>query len=134
MHCYEKIGPLYAELVPLVQDLVYYAKRDDIDKNERFKAYAIKFKRYAELILELKNETLVYQAYIPQNIFSVSSKLMGQMQRDISFWTEVSNKLYNGDYNDIDYQKCQDEIDIVLLYIANVQVEIKNRLKKLSEL
>ena len=135
MRFYERMEPLYAELIPLQQDLIYYARRDEeLDHAVECEEFRTHFKRYAELIKEIKNEVLVHQVYIPQNIFSASTVVVGQMQSDLQFWLDVGKAQFNGKYDTIDYKKGQEMIDTVLAHIVEAQLAIKNRLEELSKL
>ena len=135
MRFYEKMEPLYAELIPLEQDLLYYARRDEeLERETECEAFRTHFKRYGVLIKELKNETLVHQSYIPQGVFTASTEVIGQMQTDLPFWLEVGKALFDGEYERIDYQKGQDTVDLVLMHIVKSQLEIKKRLEELSRL
>ena len=135
MRFYEKMEPLYAELIPLQQDLIYYAKRDkELDHTVECEAFRTHFVRYAELIKEIKNEVLVHQSYIPQSIFTASTAVVGQMQADLQFWLDVGKAQIDGKYDNIDYIMAQEKIDVVLAYIAGAELAIKNRLEELSQL
>ena len=58
MRFYERMEPIFAELVPLVHDLLYYMQRDEeIEREKECEAFRENFGRYIELIKELKNET-----------------------------------------------------------------------------
>ena len=135
MRFYERMEPLYAELIPLQQDLIYYAKRDEeVDHSVECEAFKSHFVRYAELIKEIKNEVLVHQSYIPQDIFTTSTVVVGQMQSDLPFWLDVGKAQADGKYDSIDYKMGQDKIDSVLAQIVDAQIAIKNRLEELSKL
>ena len=135
MRFYERMEPLYAELIPLQQDLIYYAKRDEeVEHTVECEAFRTHFIRYAELIKEIKNEILIHQSYIPQNIFTASTVVVGQMQADLQFRLEVGKAQIYSKYDSIDYKKGQDKIDIVLKNIAEAQFAIKKRLEELSQL
>ena len=135
MRFYERMEPLYAELIPLQQDLIYYAKRDnEIAQTVECDEFRKHFVRYAELIKEFKNEVLAHQSYIPQNIFTASTVDVGQMQADLEFWLEVGKHQINNEYDKIDYDKGQEKIDVVLNAIAAAQLSTKKRLEELSKL
>ena len=135
MRFYERMEPIYAELIPLEQDLLYYTQRDEeVDRETECEAFRTSFSRYMELIKNLKNETLVHQSYIPQTIFVTSTAVVGQMQKDLPFWLEMAKLLFAGEYEKIDYEKGQQAVDAVLMYITKAQLEIKKRLEELSKL
>lgn len=135
MRFYERMEPLYAELIPLQQDLIYYAKRDEeVDHAVECKEFRTHFIRYAELIKEIKNEILVHQSYIPQNVFTTSTVVVGQMQADLQFWLDVGKAQIDGKYDSIDYKMGQEKIDVVLANIVEAQLATKKRLEELSKL
>ena len=135
MRFYERMEPLYAEVIPLQQDLIYYAKRDEeVNHTDECKAFKTHFVRYAELIKEIKNEVLVHQSYIPENIFTKSTVVVGLMQTDLQFWLDVGKAQIDGRYDGIDYKAGQEKIDVVLASIVEVQLAIKKRLEELSQL
>lgn len=106
MRFYERIEPIFAELVPLEHDLLYYLKKDEIvDRKDGCEAFRKYFGRYTELIKTLKNETLIHQSYIPGSVFSASTAVVAQMQEDVSYWFEMCQLLFAGEYEKIDYKK-----------------------------
>ena len=47
MRFYERIGPIFAELVPLAHDLLYYMARDeDVEREIECEAFRTNFGRY----------------------------------------------------------------------------------------
>jgi len=102
---YEQLDIHLAELIPLVQDLVYYLKPNKYKNQiEQFEAYKKIFLRYTDLLLMLKNESLIFRAYTTEEIFL-----------------------------EIDFEKCEFQRDTLLILIASVQTRVFNRLKYLSE-
>ena len=56
MRFYVKLEPITAELVPLEHDLLYHLRYDaDANREAQCEAFREHFKRYCELIKELKN-------------------------------------------------------------------------------
>ena len=95
MRFYEKIEPITAELVPLEHDLLYHLRHDeDADREAQCEAFRGYFKRYCELIKELKNENLIHQSYIPQEVFNAFTSVVKQMQDDIPLWFEMAKLLF----------------------------------------
>ena len=132
MEFYERVGPITAELVPLEQDLLYLLKYDD-DSEHRKKCadFREQFERYGELIKSLKNESLIHQCYIPQEIFSAFSKLVGQMQDDTHYWYDMAKFLFVCEYDKIDYKKAEEVVDALLMCLATAEMAIKKRLAQL---
>lgn len=133
MRFYEKIDPITAELVPLEHDLLYYLKYneegDRAKQSETFRAY---FKRYCELEKELKNEILIHHSYIPQAIFDAYTSVIKQMHGDILLWFDMAKLLFSGEYDKIDYEKCEDAIDTLFRHLASAETMVRKRLKELS--
>lgn len=79
MRFYEKLEPITAELVPLEHDLLYYLKYDEeADREKQCEAFRKHFKRYCELVIELKNENLIHQSYIPQEVLMLIHLLLSK--------------------------------------------------------
>lgn len=135
MRFYERMEPIFAEIVPLVHDLLYYMQRDEaIEREKECEAFRENFGRYIELIKELKNETLIHQSYIPQNVFVAATALVKKMQDDSEYWFCMAKHLFAGEYEKIDYTQGEQKVNIVLLYLTKTEVEIKKRLEELSSL
>ena len=130
MRFYEKVDVLIAELVPLEQDLLFYLKKDSADN--RLNEFRSNFLRYCELTKDLKNETLIHQLYIPEEIVKAFRELVKQMQEDAQFWSEAGMLLYNGEDDKIDYQACEEKVDQILWKVAISQSKTYSRLKDLS--
>lgn len=133
MRFYEKVDSLIAELIPLEQDLLYYLKNNMIEnvdiQREKFMEI---FKRYGELIISLKNEILIHQLYVPEEIMSNFIDLVKQMQEDAKIWNEMGRLLIEGKEPDINYQICEKIVDRILLKIAISQNGVYGQLKNLS--
>jgi len=131
---YEKIDPNLATLVPLVQDLVYCAiGNEGIDEPAQCEEYKKHFLVYLEMIPKMKNEIVLHQPYIPQNVFATVSVLIGEMQKGLKFWYEVSKSLFGENDNSIDKMKAEEIKDAVLMCVASIEVVIKKRLTELSK-
>lgn len=134
MQFYEKIDPIIAELIPLEQDLVYYLKyNDDSEIETQYENYREHFKKYCKLMINLKNEILVHQLYIPSDIINAYSDIIGQMQNDMAFWYDMLKFFYTKEYAKIDYSKCESIINSLLLKISIAEVLVRKRLEHLVE-
>lgn len=130
---YEKLDPIKAELVPLENDLLYYLKYDDdADRERQCEAFREHFKRYCELIKDLKNENLIHQSYIPQEVFNAYTSAVKRMQDDLPLWFDMAKFLFAGEYDKIDYEKCETAIDALLMQLAFAETMVRKRLKQLS--
>ena len=133
MRFYEKLEPITAELIPLVHDLLYDLKYDENANREmQYETFREHFKRYCELTKELKNENLIHQSYIPQEIFHAFSSIVKQMQDDMSLWYEIAKVLFAGKYDKNEYEKCNSAVDTLLVHLAFAETMIRKRLKQLS--
>lgn len=133
MRFYEKLEPITAELIPLEHDLLYYLKYDEnADRERQGEAFREHFKRYCELARDLKNENLIHQSYIPQEIFNAFTYVVKQMQDDMPLWLDMAKLLFAGEYSKIDYEKCETTIDTLLMQFAFAGTMVRKRLKDLS--
>lgn len=133
MRFYEKLEPIIAELVPLEHDLLYYLQDDNnIDRKSQCESSREKFKRYSKLIIDLKNESLIHQSYIPEDVFHAFSSIVNQMQNDLDFWFEGTEHLFAGEYDKIDYNKGEAVINRLLAKLTIAQTLVRSRLEKLS--
>ena len=86
---YEQLNLHLAELIPLVQDLVYYLKPNEYKNQiEQFEAFKKIYLRYLDLLLLLKNESLIFHLYTTKEIFQEVTSVIIQMQDDKHFWSE----------------------------------------------
>lgn len=133
MRFYEKLEPITAELVPLEHDLLYYLKHDEkADREKQCEAFREHVKRYCELVKDLKNENLIHQSYIPQEVFDAYTIVVKQMQDDIPLWFDMAKPLFAGEYEKIDYEECESAVDTFLLQLAFAETMVRKRLKQLS--
>ena len=133
MRFYEKLEPITAELVPLEHDLLYYLKRDEESEREKqCEAFREHFKRYCELVKDLKNENLIHQSYIPQEVFDAYTCVVKNMQDNIPLWFDMAKLLFAGEYDKIDYEKCKVAVDTFLMHLAFAETKVRTRLKQLS--
>ena len=132
---YDKIDPLYAELIVLFQDLIYYSdSKNGFGANkqwrdEKYKDYVL---RFFELIIETKKEVLVYQVYVPNKIFGACLEVVKEMQQSVEHWTKVGEVLFTQSDEIIDSVKSEEISDAILKDIVLAQVLIKERLNELS--
>lgn len=133
MRFYEKLEPITAELVPLIHDLRYYLEHQEgSEREEECERFREHFKRYCELIKLLKNENLVHQSYTPHEVFDAFTAVVKQMQEDLNCWFDAANYLFAGEYDKIDYKKCDEVVDILLMRLALAETLVRKRLKQLS--
>ena len=130
---YEKIDPYLATLVPLVQDLVFWTEKfqnkDSENVKEQYREHLLK---YLKIVPELKNDNIMFQPYVPENIDEAVSKLLENMQSDIEYLTFVGEVMYCKNTGDIDLSKMNEISENVLISVALVETLIKKRLTELS--
>ena len=133
MRFYEKLEPIIAELVPLEHDLLYYLKYDETaDREKQCEEFREHFKRYCELVKDLKNENIIHQSYIPQDVFTAYTTVVVQMQDDMHLWLDMAKFLFAGEYDKIDYEKCEVTVATLLKHLAFGETMVRNRLEQLS--
>lgn len=133
MQFYKNIEPIFAELIPLVQDMSYYLEQCQGEERksncEKFKEC---FERYMEIILSLKNETLLHQSYIPNEVFISSTEIVKSMQDDLDIWCDMAKFAFENECNKIDYVQIKGKVNMLLQLIARAELFIKKRLRELS--
>lgn len=131
---YEKLDPHLATLVPLIQDLVYYAKGDDgIGHSTQCEKYREHLLTYLKMTPDLKNTTILYQPYVPKNVWTTVISLVSEMQKEFEFWEETRKSLFGLIELPINVQKAEEVSSSIVMQIVVVQTKIKNRLTELSE-
>ncbi len=133
MRFYEKLEPIIAELVPLEHDLLYYLKYDaEADRETQCEAFRKHFQRYSELTISLKNENLVHQSYIPQEVFGAYTSVVKQMQDDLLYWFDMEKMLFVGEYEKMDYDNGEKIVSNFLMKLTFAETKVRIRLKELS--
>ena len=133
MRFYEKLEPITAELVPLIHDLRYYLEHnEDVERKTQCEEYRGQFKRYCDLVIILKNENLVHQSYTPHEVFNAYTAVVKQMQDHISWWADMAKLLFAGEYDKIDYNRCEEIVESLLMSLAFAETMVRKRLKQLS--
>ena len=80
MRFYKDLEPITAELIPIEHDLIHYLKyNEESDRAKQCEAFKTNFKRYCQLVMDLKKSTLIHHSYIPQNIFNAFTSVVKQM-------------------------------------------------------
>lgn len=130
---YEKVDPYMATLVPLVQDLEYWAtkaKEGNTDNaKEKYREHLLE---YLKMIPEIKNDSVLFQPYVPADIFEAVGLLLNNMQSELQYLGFVGKVLYEKTDGEIDANKLKEIGDNVLFSIALIETRVKNRLTELS--
>lgn len=133
MRFYKELEPITAKLIPIEHDLLYYLKHDEeSDREKQCEAFRTNLKRYCELVMDLKNSTLIHHSYIPQDVFNAFTSVVKQMQDYMPLWGDMAKLLFAGEYSKIDYKKCEIVIDKLLMRLAFAETMVRKRLKELS--
>lgn len=133
LNFYERLGPHMATLIPLAQDLVNYAKDDsEHEQSYKHKKFCENLFTYINIIPKLKSDVLFGQPYIPQNVWTEVTSLIGEMQNNLEFWKETEKALRRLNEIPINERKAEEISDSILHQIAAIQTDMKMRLTELS--
>ena len=116
-----------------MQDLAYnvdeFQNNNNENARERYRELCLE---YIDMIPEVKNYNLMFQAYIPENIFEAMTILVKNMQSDLQYLSFVKQVLYENSDGSVDIKKIEEIKDKILKSVALVESRIKNRLVELS--
>lgn len=132
MRFYEKIEPVFANLIIIAQDLLYYSNKAKEEKENYSEHFTQSFTHYMEEVITLKNESLIHQTYIPEIIFLATTDLVKVIQGQLPYWKDMCKLMQEGKYDMIDDDKGEEYLDSVLKQMAKTEIEIRKRLKELS--
>ena len=130
---YEKIDCIFADLIVDIQDFKSSTINEfGFDIEKRFDIAKSTGLKLLETIINLKKFSLLYQSYIPDNIFNYSMSIIEELQENCDL---ISNSLkFLGDKQEdkLNLNAIKDFTSKILLLIANTEVSIKTRLQDLS--
>lgn len=128
MAFYDKADAQIAELVPLIQDL-----RDGLVNPPFTDAKANYLTRVLELVVEMKNLSLRYEAYVEPGICGAFKELVIELQSQGGRWHDLA-KIISAEADTTDGQKADAGrmCDTVLFLVALVRMRQANYLKLLS--
>ena len=133
MRFYERMEPIFAELIPLMHTMKYCMEKSTVSEHltkcEEFKEG---FLKYTDLYDQIRNETLIHQSYLPANVLLSSNMVVKKMYDDLNFWKDSALALFEQKYEDIDDVTIQGVLEDLFKTIAIMEVHIKNRLEELS--
>lgn len=130
---YEKINEIIGEIIPLIQDLDFYTKKNDNIKFEnQLKNYQKSLSRYIELYITAKNILLTYQIYISKNFFEQFTKLIEKLQKYSEYWYQVELYLFNNNITTINYDEQSEIVNMLLTDIAMIEYSIVIYLNNIS--
>lgn len=129
---YQSIDKIYAELIVDVHDFKFYSiESSDIDskvKNEQIKDISL---RTLQSIKDLKNLNLVYQIYVPTEIFSITGNVIESIQDNCELIRETAVKIF--EQKECDEERINKFVKEILGAVAMANAFIRNRLEQLSK-
>ena len=131
---YGKIDPYMATLVPLVQDLEFWLQKHEEEKTDNTKAnYKECLLKYLEAIPNLKNDSILYQPYIPVEVFNSVTSLIAHMQDNMKMLGNYGEIIFETKEGKVDFDKLKVFVEEELKLIALIETVIKARLIELTE-
>lgn len=131
---YGKIDPYMATLVPLVQDLEFWLQKHEEEKTDNTKAnYKECLLKYLEAIPNLKNDSILYQPYIPVEVFNSVTSLIAHMQDNMKMLGNYGEIIFEKKEGYLDFDKMKVFVEGELKLIALIETLIKARLIELTE-
>ena len=131
---YGKIDPYMATLVPLVQDLEFWLPKHEEEKTDNTKAnYKECLLKYLEAIPNLKNDSILYQPYIPVEVFNSITSLIAHMQDNMKMLGNYGEIIFEKKEGYLDFDKMKVFVEGELKLIALIETLIKARLIELTE-
>lgn len=128
---YESIDKIYAKVIVDVQDVGFYSiEKHDLKSEFRCENLKEISLRLLQAIKELKNLNLLYQVYVPIEIFSVTGQVVIAMQDNCELILNTTANVFEG--KECDEEKIKEFINSVLAEIALSNTLIKNRLEVLT--
>ena len=130
---YEKIDCIFADLIVDIQDFKSSTINEfGLDIKKRFDIAKSTGLKLLETIINLKKFSLLYQSYIPDNIFDYSMSIIGELQENCDLISDSLKLLGDKQEDKLNLNAIKDFTSKILLLIANTEVSIKTRLQDLS--
>lgn len=140
MRFYEHIDPLFAELIPVLNDLKDISSAHKkfengvIDEVYQINTFRTNLLKYLDIIKSIKNEVLLNQSYIPTDMFLTFTELINEMQRNLEFWHNTFILLNNKEIDKLNYNDAEKIVSNIFEIYTECHLTIKNRLNDLSEI
>ena len=129
---YESIDKIYADVIVDVQDVVFYSiEANNIDKQTKCEHIKDISLRLLQAIKDLKNLNLIYQVYVPVEIFSITGKVVVSIQDNCELIAQTAVNVFGG--TDCDEKKIRAFNKQTLNTICMSNAFIRNRLETMSE-
>ena len=130
---YESIDSTYAELIVRVQDccaeILGRIEKEFSDRCENAKEELVFM---IQCIPPLKNSTLQYQPYIPDEIFKANSMVINTLQEKVRILRLELEKLFDRNETEIDTQSVENAEKEILMAVTAAEFSISRRLRILA--
>jgi len=132
---YENIDPIYAKLIPGVQDIAASLQNNypaPLSLENRRRIVKKELLVYLTSIKELKSFLQSNDIYLSREVSEACGNVIGLMQANAHFFSGEAMKLWEERENEIDNEKCQLLSDLIVLSYVNARSTIKQRLDTLA--
>lgn len=121
-------------MVPLVQDLEFWLQKQEEEKTDNAKAkYKECLLKYLESVPDLKSNLILYQPYIPVEVFKSVASLISHMQNNMKMLGNYGEIIFETKEGKVDFDKLKVFVEEELKLIALIETVIKARLIELTE-
>lgn len=128
MAFYDKIDAQIAELVPLIQDA-----RDDLTERPFTKEKRDRLVRIPGLVVEMKDVSLRYEAYVSTDIWIAFNELVVELQSQCGRWLDFAKKISSENEVDAEGEGAAEQMcDRVLSLVKLVRMRQADYLKSIS--
>ena len=134
---YEKSDSIYAELIPGIHDIVDGITNAYVVQIELSERKELVHKHYGVMlnnILILKHILLIYQIYLPVDVYHANSAVSLKLQELLPSLDKEIHSLLNGNESEIDCSACRKALKEVLSACAYARTSNIGRLKDLANL
>ncbi len=130
---YQKIDKIYAQLAVDICDIDFYSTdAKEMDTSDRNKYVEEVVLRILQSIKDLKNLNLVFQVYVPIEIFNITGDVYAYLQDNCDLMKDIVLAVFDRKECDVtEIEKFKDK-SISLICLANAT--IRNRLENLSSI
>lgn len=128
MAFYDTVDEQIAELVPLIQDV-----RDGLTERPFTEAKRDCLARIPKLVIEMKDVSLRYEAYVSADIWAAFNGLVVELQSQCDRWLDLAKKISSENEVDVEDKDAAGRMcDKVLLLVALVRTRQADYLKRIS--
>lgn len=134
---YESIDPIYAKLIPGVQDISASILNDypvSMPLEDRKRIAKTELLVYLESIKELKSILQSHDIYLPMGVSKACGDVISLMQANADYFSDEAKKLWDEKEDEIDRERCQELSNSIVLSYAKARSAIKHRLDSLAKI